>query len=44
MLFDIVGDLFYPLSLGIEINQHKDPYEPISIMECRKGFELCSDV
>ena len=25
--------------MGIVISQFKDPYEPISIMECHKGFE-----
>ena len=26
----------------ITISQYKDPYKPISIMECHKGFEHCS--
>ena len=24
-------------------SQYKDPYEPVSIMECHKGFERCSE-
>ena len=28
--------------MGIIISQYKDPYKPISIMECHKGFERCS--
>ena len=28
--------------MGILICQYKDPYKPISIMECHKGFERCS--
>ena len=31
--------LYYPLIWGIVIGQYKDPYEPISTMECHKGFE-----
>ena len=30
--------LYYP---GIVESQCKDPYKPISIMECHKGFERC---
>ena len=29
--------------MGIIVNQYKDPYKPISIMECHKGFERCSN-
>ena len=25
------------------MSQYKDPYEPISIMECHKCFERCSN-
>ena len=28
----------YPFVVGVIISHHKDPYEPISIMECHKGF------
>ena len=28
--------------MGIIISHYKDFYEPISIMECHKGFERCS--
>ena len=28
--------------IGIIISQYKDPYQPISLMECHKGFERCS--
>ena len=31
-----------PTYMGIVISHHKDPYEPISIVECHKGFERCS--
>ena len=30
--------------MGILICQYKDPYKPVSIMECHKGFERCSSV
>ena len=30
--------------MRIILSHHKDPYEPISIMECHKGFECCSCV
>ena len=29
--------------MGIIISQYKDPYKLISIMECHKGFERCSN-
>ena len=28
--------------IGIIISQYKDPYQPITLMECHKGFERCS--
>ena len=32
-----------PNYMGIIISQYKkDPYKPIIIMECHKGFERCS--
>ena len=31
-----------PSYIGIIISQYKDPYKPISKMECHKGFEHCS--
>ena len=33
-----------PSYLGIKLSCYKDPYQPISIIECRKGFEHCSIV
>lgn len=41
-LFDILylGD--YPNYLGIIISTYKDPYKPISIIECHISFERCS--
>ena len=33
-----------PSCLGIIISQRKDPYEPISIMECQKGFKGCKQL
>ena len=37
-LFDI-GDSTTQFNIGIVISQYKDPYKPISIMECQpKGF------
>ncbi len=29
--------------MDIAISHYKDPYKPINIMECHKGFERCSD-
>ena len=29
--------------MGIIISHYKDPYQPISIMECHNGFERCLD-
>ena len=29
--------------MGIKHSQYKDPYKPISIIECHKGFECGSD-
>lgn len=35
--------LYYKYSvIGITISQYEDLYEPISIMECQKGFRPCS--
>ncbi len=42
-LFDI-GDEILPNYMGIIISQYKNPYKPISIMECHKDFEHCSPV
>ena len=43
----LVGYLIWwiilPNYMGIIISQYEDPYKPISIMECHKGFERCSD-
>ncbi len=36
-LFDIWG-WNLPNYMGIVISQYKDPYKPISIMECHRGF------
>ena len=33
-----------PSYIGIIISQDKDAYEPISTMECHKGFARCSNV
>ena len=38
-----IGDEILPSYVGIIISHYKDPYEPISRMECHKGFERCSD-
>ena len=32
-----------PSPIGIIINHYKDPYKPISIMECQQGSERCSN-
>ena len=32
------GDYYYPVMLGITINQYKDPYETTSIMESKRDF------
>ena len=40
-LFRVYRGLYYPV-MGIVINQYKDPYEPISIVECQQGFQRCS--
>ena len=37
-----MGDDKLPSFIGIIIIHYKDPYKPISIMECHKGFECCS--
>ena len=40
----IIGDAIIPSYMGIVIISHgRDPYEPISIVECHKGIERCSD-
>ena len=31
-------------SIGIVISHYKDPYQPISTMECHEGFKRCSSV
>ena len=33
-----------PSYIEILISHDKDPYQPISIMECQHGFERCSNV
>ena len=37
------GDGKLPSDIGITINHSKDAYKPISIMECHKGFDHCSN-
>ena len=38
-----IEEILLPNYMGIPILcQYKDPYKPISIMECHKGFERCS--
>ena len=38
------GDEILPSYMWIVKNHCKNPYEPISIMECQQGFERCSPV
>ena len=33
-----------PSFMGVSISHYKDPYKPISITECHKGFEFYSHV
>ena len=39
-----IGDYIVLSCIGILVSNYKDPYEPIRIMESRKGFERCSNV
>ena len=42
-LFGVYKGITLPSFIGIIFNHYyKDPYEPISIMECHKSFERCS--
>ena len=43
VIFVVYRGLYYSVT-GITVSQYKDPYEPISIMECHKGFERCSHI
>ena len=35
--------IILPNYMGVIRSQYKDPYKPISIMECHMGFERCSN-
>ena len=39
---DYIGDDIPPNYMGNLISQYKDPYKPISIMECRQRCKRCS--
>ena len=42
-LFDIgLYSQLYEDLMGIIVRQYKDPYKPISMMECHRGFERSS--
>ena len=48
-LFRVCTGLYYPVLVGIMINQYKSPYETTSIIESRRVFshglfEICWDL
>ena len=43
-IYILGGGILLASYIGIIISHYKDPYEQTFIMECHKGFDLCSSV